>query len=89
MAALDLLGRRGTLRLLWELRSGNALTFRELAAAAELQPATLNTRLRELREAQLVETERGYRLSSLGLELLGSLAPLQGWATRWARGLGD
>ena len=30
MALLDLLGRRWTLRILWELRDGSAPTFREL-----------------------------------------------------------
>jgi hypothetical protein len=32
MALLDLLGRRWALRVLWELRDGEALTFRELQA---------------------------------------------------------
>ena len=30
MALLDLLGRRWALRVLWELRDGSALSFREL-----------------------------------------------------------
>ena len=34
MAALDLLGRRGSLRILWELREGVPLTFRALQDAA-------------------------------------------------------
>jgi DNA-binding HxlR family transcriptional regulator len=85
MAALDLLGRRGSLRLLWELRSGQPQTFRALASAAELPPATLNTRLRELRDAKILEVDEGYRLSALGNELLASLAPLHSWSERWAR----
>lgn len=85
MAAFDLLGRRGVLRVLWELRSGEALTFRGLQAAAELSPATLNTRLRELKVAGLVELEDGYRLTKLGLALLPSLEPLHTWAVSWAK----
>jgi DNA-binding HxlR family transcriptional regulator len=85
MAALDLLGRRGALRILWELRGGEALTFRALASAAELAPATLNTRLRELRETQIVELAEGYQLTPLGRELEAALEPLVHWSTRWAR----
>lgn len=87
MAALDLLGRRGALRVLWELRDGQALTFRLLQEAAELPPATLNTRLAELREAELVDAEGGYRLTALGRELESALSPLQSWSKRWARAL--
>jgi DNA-binding HxlR family transcriptional regulator len=87
MAAFDLLGRRGSLRILWELRGGKTLTFRALAAAAELPPATLNTRLRELRELALADAEDGYRLTGLGSELLRALQPLDAWSTRWARAL--
>ena len=86
MAALDLLGRRGALRIMWELRGGAPLTFRGLASAAELAPATLNTRLRELRDASIVElADEGYQLTSLGRELMVALEPLSQWATRWSR----
>ena len=85
MAALDLLGRRGTLRILWELREGRVLTFRELQTAAELPPATLNTRLHELRSVSIVDAEDGYRLSKLGAQLSAALAPLHGWAESWAK----
>jgi DNA-binding HxlR family transcriptional regulator len=85
MAAFDLLGRRGVLRILWELRRGEAQTFRELQATAELSPATLNTRLRELREAGLIELAPGYRLSTLARELLPALEPLNAWSSLWAK----
>ena len=85
MAALDLLGRRGSLRVLWELRDGAPRTFRELSAAAELPPATLNTRLRELRDAGIVDADGGYKLSKLGLQLPAALAPLVEWAGSWAK----
>jgi DNA-binding HxlR family transcriptional regulator len=87
MALLDQLGRRGTLRVLWELRDGQALTFRALASAAELPPATLNTRLHELREQGLVEAGDGYCLTALGGQLIAALQPLHGFAQRWAQAL--
>ena len=85
MAALDLLGRRGSLRILWELREGMPLTFRVLQDAAQTNPSLLNTRLKELREAGLVEhLGEGYQLSTGGSELLAALQPLSAWAQRWA-----
>jgi len=54
MALLDLLGRRMSLRILWELRDA-PLTFRALQEAAATNPSVLNARLKELREAHLVE----------------------------------
>ena len=54
MVLLDLLGKRWTMRILWELRDG-PLPFRGLEEAMEgVSPSVLNTRLRELREADLV-----------------------------------
>ena len=86
MALLDLLGRRWALRLLWELREG-PLSFRELRRRCDdVSPSVLNTRLRELREARIVELgEAGYGLSARGEELLEALAPLSDWASRWQR----
>src|SRR5882672_7980128 len=58
MALLDLLGRRWTLRILWELREG-AATFRELRdRCGGVSPTVLNERLRELREAEIAELAR-------------------------------
>ena len=49
MALLDLLGRRWTLRIVWELREG-ALTSRELrAACGDASPTVMQQRLSELR----------------------------------------
>jgi DNA-binding HxlR family transcriptional regulator len=85
MAVLDLLGRRAALRILWELR-GEALTFRELQAAAQTNPSVLNTRLTELREAGIVDHPGdGYSLTPDGRALLDRLAPLHDWAERWAK----
>ncbi len=88
MAALDLLGRRWALRVLWELRHG-PLTFRSLQdACEEISPAVLNTRLRELRDGQLVErTQGGYVLSDLGARLREALTPLDRWSKRWSKSL--
>jgi DNA-binding HxlR family transcriptional regulator len=90
MAALDLLGRRWALRVLWELREG-AHTFRALQqACAGISPAVLNTRLRELRDVDVVErTDDGYALAPAGRELCRALAPLEMWSRRWAKALAD
>jgi DNA-binding HxlR family transcriptional regulator len=85
MAALDLLGRRQALRILWELRSGAPMTFRALQEAADTNPALLNTRLAELRAATLVEHDGlGYRLAAQGQALLQALGPMSDWASGWA-----
>ena len=87
MALLDLLGRRWTLRIVWELREG-ALTSRALRTACdEASPTILQTRLTELREADLVELVRGdgYRLTGLGRELFETFLPLHRFAERWSK----
>ena len=85
MALLDLLGRRWTLRVIWELRAA-PLLFRELQARCEgMSSSVLNQRLQELRGAEIVELgSGGYRLSGEGRRLLEIYAPLQAWAERWA-----
>jgi DNA-binding HxlR family transcriptional regulator len=85
MALLDLLGRRWTLRVIWELRDA-PLLFRELQARCEgMSSSVLNQRLQELRGAGIVELGTGgYRLSGEGRRLLEIYAPLQAWAERWA-----
>jgi DNA-binding HxlR family transcriptional regulator len=91
MALLDLLGRRWTLRILWELRD-QKLHFRALQSACdEVSPSVLNARIAELREARLVElqTEGGYALTKQGRELLSKLAPLATWAGKWAGTVGS
>lgn len=86
MALMDLLGRRGTLRLLWELRDGHPQSFRLLRASADgISPSVLNDRLKELREARIVElSSGGYALTPSGLQLLGHLKPLNRWSEAWA-----
>jgi len=87
MALLDLLGRRWTLRIMWELREGS-LTSRALRTACdEASPTVMQTRLSELREAGLIELVQGggYGLTGLGKELNETFLPLHRFAERWSR----
>lgn len=90
MAALDLLGRRWSLRILWELRDGPLGARRLLAEIDGLSSSVLYDRLRELQDAALVEQDAddAYRLSEVGESLGSALQPLDGWAQDWARRLG-
>ncbi|QOZ07035.1 helix-turn-helix domain-containing protein [Bradyrhizobium sp. CCBAU 51765] len=85
MALLDLLGRRWSLRILWELRDG-PLTSRALRGACdEASPTVLQARLTELREAGFVELGDGggYGLTPLGRDLCETFMPLHRFAERW------
>ena len=87
MALLDLLGRRWALRVLWELRDGAPVTFRELQErCGGVSSSVLNDRLRELRDARILAAEPrgGYRLTPDGQDLLRALEPLDAWAKAWA-----
>jgi len=87
MALFDLIGRRWTLRVLWELsQTAEPPTFRDLQErCADMSSSVLSVRLRELRDAQLVDVApKGYRLTDLGESLLHSLQPVSRWATGWA-----
>ena len=88
MVLLDLLGRRWTLRIVWELRD-QPRRFRELQDAIGASPTIINTRLAELRDAKLVELDpdSGYRLTALGEELLQLMLPLHVWSEKWAKAL--
>jgi DNA-binding HxlR family transcriptional regulator len=86
MVLLDLLGRRWTLRIVWELRE-EPRRFRELQDAIGASPTIINTRLAELREAKLVRLDEktGYRLTTLGEELLRLFLPLHAWSEKWVK----
>jgi DNA-binding HxlR family transcriptional regulator len=87
MVLLDLLGRRWTLRILWELRE-QTLTSRALRTACDqASPTVLQARLTELREANLVELVPGdgYRLTAVGRELHETFLPLHRFAERWSK----
>jgi DNA-binding HxlR family transcriptional regulator len=91
MALLDLLGRRWTLRILWELRDGEAATFRELQQrCGGMSSSVLAQRLAELAEAGIVAGSDGggYSLTGEGRTLIHALAPLDTWAKRWGRRAG-
>ncbi|MBV2156423.1 helix-turn-helix transcriptional regulator [Kitasatospora sp. SUK 42] len=85
MAALDLLGRRWVLRVLWEL-SQSPCGFRELQRRCErMSSSVLTVRLAELTEARvLVREGEAYRLTPLGEALVAALGPLDAWSRRWA-----
>ena len=80
MALLDLLGRRWTLRILWELRGG-PVGFNELQARCDgMSPSSLSQRLAELTEAGLVEERDGARaLTADGRSLGHAFRPFYDW----------
>ena len=90
MAALDLFGRRWTLRVLWELRNG-PLGARALRTRCdEMSSSVLYERLGELVEAGLLDQEPSleYALTPIGRELGEAIEPLSKWSKRWARSSG-
>lgn len=87
MAAMDLLGRRWSLRILWELRA-DPLGAREILTRCDgLSSSVLYDRLRELTDARLVAqtAETTYRLTSLGQSVGVALEPLDAWSKKWDR----
>jgi DNA-binding HxlR family transcriptional regulator len=77
-AALDMLGHKWSLRVIWELRVG-PLNFRTLrAACGDVSPSVLQRRLHELRDMALIEKipRLGYRLSARGERLFQVLVML-------------
>ena len=85
MALLDLLGRRWALRVIWELRDGEPVTFRALQQrCGGISSSVLTQRTAELRAAGAIEdADGGYRLSAEGHELLAAYPPLAAWSERW------
>ena len=88
MALLDLLGRRWTLRILWELRE-RSLTSRALREACDdASPTVLQARLSDLRDAGLIALlPDGYGLTDTGRELQATFMPLHRFAERWSKSL--
>lgn len=88
MALLDLLGRSWTMGIIWHLNSG-ANTFRGLQAYCEtISPTVLNTRLKELTQANLIKKSTGgYQLTKKGQELFNLISPLGKWAKSWAKSI--
>ncbi len=84
MALFDLLGRRWAMGIIWNL-GDNPTTFRELQTRCEsISPTILNSRIKELREAGIVDHNGGgYCLTPSGVQLLKHLKPLGKWARDW------
>ena len=82
---LALLESRYALRVLWSLRDGHPQTFRLLQdSVGGITPNTLNTRIKELREAELLtHGSDGYILTPSGADLLKRLNDLQAFAGKW------
>ncbi len=76
------------MRVLWALRDGHPQTFRLLQdSVGGITPNTLNTRIKELREAGVLDHGAdGYCVTPVGADLLKRLAELQPFASRWAVG---
>lgn len=87
MAILDLLGRRWALQILWELHQNGPSSFRTLQKlCGDISPTVLNTRLKELREAGIVELRdaAGYCITDQGVALGKTIEQLNIWAKNWA-----
>jgi DNA-binding HxlR family transcriptional regulator len=82
---LGLLESRYAIRVLWALRDGHAQTFRLLQdSVGGITPNTLNTRIKELREAGFVSHgSDGYVVTPSGADLLKRLNELPGFAAKW------
>ncbi|MFF8021720.1 winged helix-turn-helix transcriptional regulator [Streptomyces sp. NPDC007896] len=94
MAALDLLGRRWTLRVIWELHGNGApIGFRDLQRRCDgMSSSVLSTRLTELREAGIAAStataataaQPAWHLTALGDDLVTAMGPLLDWSRTWA-----
>ncbi|AVO50330.1 transcriptional regulator [Melaminivora suipulveris] len=80
------LERRYAMRVLWALRDGHPQTFRLLQdSVGGITPNTLNTRIKELREAGMLDHgSDGYTVTPTGQDLLKRLSDVQAFATRWS-----
>jgi len=85
MAVFDLLGRRWAMGIVWNLDDGPQ-TFRALQSkCGTISPSILNSRLKDLREAEIVErTLEGYCLTERGRGLREALQPIGDWSLSWA-----
>ncbi|TAM47484.1 MAG: transcriptional regulator [Burkholderiaceae bacterium] len=82
---LSLLESRYAMRVLWALRDGHPQTFRLLQdSVGGITPNTLNTRIKEMREAGLMNHgSDGYGVTASGADLLKRLNDLQAFAGKW------
>lgn len=85
-AAMNLLGQKWSLRILWELEAGQ-LGFLELRRRMDnCSSSMLAERLRQLQDAGLIEKSpsRTYELAQAGIALSAALEPLWQWSVEWA-----
>lgn len=89
LSAIDLLGQRWVLRVIWELEPG-PLGFLELRRRmGNCSSSMLSDRLHQLQSAGLIEKHgpRGaYELTLSGTRLSESLQPLWDWSQTWKPG---
>ena len=87
MDAIDLFGRRWSLRILWELSETQPQGFRELRrSCGNLSPDTLSTRLKELCSAGLLCQDPGsdsWQMTEMARQLKPHLIGLARWARHW------
>jgi len=83
---LELLEARFALRVLWALKDGHPQTFRLLQdSIGHITPNTLNTRIKELRAAGLLNHDgNGYVVTSMGADFLKRMSELPAFAGKWA-----
>ncbi|GAB4215908.1 MAG: hypothetical protein Fur007_14890 [Rhodoferax sp.] len=81
----SLLEARYAIRVLWALRDGHPQTFRYLQdSVGGVTPNTLNTRIKELRDAGLLHHGGdGYLVTPMGADLLKRLGDLSAFANKW------
>lgn len=81
----DLLESLDALRVIWVLSDDHPQTFRLLQdSVSGVPPNTLNTRLKKLRAAHLVDRGgEAYRLTSQGADLARRLLDVQQFAPLW------
>jgi DNA-binding HxlR family transcriptional regulator len=86
MVSFDLLGHAWAMGVLWQLCQGGSCTFRQLQSRCEsISPTVLNSRLKELRQANLLQsTDEGYHLTLLGEQLCELIMPLGDFSLMWA-----
>jgi DNA-binding HxlR family transcriptional regulator len=82
---LSLLESRYAIRVMWALKDGHPQTFRLLQdSVGGITPNTLNTRIKELREAALMtHGSEGYTLTPSGADLMKRMSDLQAFSVKW------
>lgn len=87
LSAIDLLGQRWTLRVIWELAPG-PLGFLQLRRSmGNCSSSMLSNRLQQLQQAGLVHKhgpKGAYELTISGRELSDALRPLWEWSATWS-----